>query len=40
MARNERFNEECTEVTENKNDAYSKMTQRHKTRGIEERSKN
>jgi hypothetical protein len=30
------FNEECTETIKNKNEAYSKMIQRHKTRWSEE----
>jgi hypothetical protein len=39
MARNGRFDEECTEATKNKNHAYSKMIHRHKTRGREEQYK-
>jgi hypothetical protein len=33
VVRNGWFNEECTEATKIKNEAYSKMIQRHKTRG-------
>ena len=36
IVRSGRFTVECTEATKNKNEAYSEMVQRHKTRGAEE----
>jgi hypothetical protein len=39
MVRNGLFDEECTEVTKNKNEAYSKMIQRHYTRPPQEQYK-
>jgi len=36
MVRSGRFGEEYTEATADKNENYSKMIQRHKTRGAEE----
>jgi hypothetical protein len=35
MVRNGQFDKEYTEATKNKNEAYGKMIQRHKTRGAE-----
>jgi len=37
--RNGWFDEECTETAKNKNEAYSKRIQRHKTRWAEEQLK-
>lgn len=39
IIRNGWFDEECTETAKNKNEAYSKWIQRHKTRGAEEQYK-
>ena len=36
MVINGLFDEECTAATKNKNEAWSIMVQRHKTRGAEE----
>jgi hypothetical protein len=36
MVRNGWFDEECAEATKNKNEAYFKMIQKHRTRGAEE----
>ena len=36
MVRNGRFDEEYTEAATDKNEDYSKMIQRHETRGAEE----
>jgi hypothetical protein len=35
VVRNEWFDEECAEATKNKNEAYFKMIQKHRTRGAE-----
>ena len=39
MVRNGWFSAEGTEATKNKYEAYSKMIQRHRTRGAEEQCK-